>query len=461
MSSTEQAPEPTMDEILASIRRIIADDEADVGAKEEGSAPAEPGPAAPAEHNLADDIAKALGTGAEAPAEAAPKPKEEDILELTEADVATPPELKLPPEPAEQAPAPATVTAALEAEPAVVDAEMSAEPALGAEAAAVDVAAVDATMLPDAGAEASAPAMDVSAGMADLAVPEAAEPEVLPVIDEPVDLSLPSQPAPEASVPEMEPAAPEAPIAPEAELAAVPDLAAAAAALDGDIGGVQQQAEMPSDAAAAAPGEPSFASDLAGHGLVLDDPVAEAAPASPAPDPGPESMESIAAAEPQIPIPPVPEMPPVGAEPEPVPDAGLTMEFQADNPADAIADPAAALEAALSDPEPVAQDLPVLEPAPVAEGAPAEVTEIEPEVPALEVVGEVVATAMPSAAIAGDAMPMEAPAESASGGKSSLEDTVKELLKPVLREWLDDNMERILEDAVKDELASSDLTKKG
>ena len=27
MSSTEQAPEPTMDEILASIRKIIADDE--------------------------------------------------------------------------------------------------------------------------------------------------------------------------------------------------------------------------------------------------------------------------------------------------------------------------------------------------------------------------------------------------------------------------------------------------
>jgi hypothetical protein len=29
MSNTERAPEPTMEEILASIRRIITDDEAD------------------------------------------------------------------------------------------------------------------------------------------------------------------------------------------------------------------------------------------------------------------------------------------------------------------------------------------------------------------------------------------------------------------------------------------------
>ncbi|MDH3582013.1 MAG: DUF2497 domain-containing protein, partial [Hyphomicrobiales bacterium] len=56
MSSTEQAPEPTMDEILASIRKIIADDdEAPAEQQDTAAAPAES--AAAGEPNLADDIA--------------------------------------------------------------------------------------------------------------------------------------------------------------------------------------------------------------------------------------------------------------------------------------------------------------------------------------------------------------------------------------------------------------------
>ncbi|MGC1134284.1 MAG: hypothetical protein WA941_15765, partial [Nitrososphaeraceae archaeon] len=83
MSSTERAPEPTMEEILASIRRIISDDET-------GQAP--PQRAAQAQHeeeNLeaegeADDrviadIARVLSGGTSA----AGVDEEEEILDLT------------------------------------------------------------------------------------------------------------------------------------------------------------------------------------------------------------------------------------------------------------------------------------------------------------------------------------------------------------------------------------------
>ncbi len=66
MGQGETASEPSMDEILSSIRKIIAEDEVDEGANE--SAPAPP----------VD----------EPPAAEAPPPADDDILELTEADEA-------------------------------------------------------------------------------------------------------------------------------------------------------------------------------------------------------------------------------------------------------------------------------------------------------------------------------------------------------------------------------------
>ncbi len=74
MSSSEQAPEPTMDEILASIRKIISDDEPGDSPQTESSAPAAP---APAEGALANELANAL-TDPQAGAETA-----DDILDLT------------------------------------------------------------------------------------------------------------------------------------------------------------------------------------------------------------------------------------------------------------------------------------------------------------------------------------------------------------------------------------------
>ena len=82
MSSTERAPEPTMEEILASIRRIISDDESSSARKpttsashqdEEGLEVAE----GEADDRIISDIARVLSGGTPAAEE------EEDILDLT------------------------------------------------------------------------------------------------------------------------------------------------------------------------------------------------------------------------------------------------------------------------------------------------------------------------------------------------------------------------------------------
>src|SRR5262245_49487367 len=82
MSSTERAPEPTMEEILASIRRIISDDETNAARARPASARQQDDEAAETVEGEADDaiindIARVLS-------ESAPKVEdEEDILDLT------------------------------------------------------------------------------------------------------------------------------------------------------------------------------------------------------------------------------------------------------------------------------------------------------------------------------------------------------------------------------------------
>ena len=82
MSSTERAPEPTMEEILASIRRIITDDEAGQ-ARAQKTAPRaqteDESLEGEADSQIIDDIARVLsGSAAQTPAE-----EEEEILDLT------------------------------------------------------------------------------------------------------------------------------------------------------------------------------------------------------------------------------------------------------------------------------------------------------------------------------------------------------------------------------------------
>ena len=140
MTQAAKAQEPSMEEILASIRRIIADDD---GAKKpeikpepkpeapavKAAPPPRPAPAPPPAAMKQDDIDAMLAGLDERAAEAAPPPPapEPDVLELTEAmqappapafrkidaqqdvvfDEAPEPELPPPPRAAEPRPAPA------------------------------------------------------------------------------------------------------------------------------------------------------------------------------------------------------------------------------------------------------------------------------------------------------------------------------------------------------------------
>ncbi len=80
MSSTERAPEPTMEEILASIRRIITDDEAGQANKAAPQAqPEDESLEGEADNQIINDIARVLSGGA--PQAAADE--EEEILDLT------------------------------------------------------------------------------------------------------------------------------------------------------------------------------------------------------------------------------------------------------------------------------------------------------------------------------------------------------------------------------------------
>jgi uncharacterized protein len=82
MTSTERAPEPTMEEILASIRRIISDDESNAAARKHSASPSQEDETLEAVEGEADDkiisdIAQVLSGGA------SPAEEEEDILDLT------------------------------------------------------------------------------------------------------------------------------------------------------------------------------------------------------------------------------------------------------------------------------------------------------------------------------------------------------------------------------------------
>jgi cell pole-organizing protein PopZ len=93
MTQPAKAQEPSMEEILASIRRIIADDDA---GKAPAKAPPEPAAAKPAAapppaEAGRDDMDAMLADLEESPAQEAPEPPEE-VFELTEAMAAPPPE---------------------------------------------------------------------------------------------------------------------------------------------------------------------------------------------------------------------------------------------------------------------------------------------------------------------------------------------------------------------------------
>src|SRR5688572_32234427 len=104
MSDTNQ--EPTMEEILASIRRIISEDDQPQPAAE--AAAPEPEPDQPAEMNAADDEVLDLTDRVEPPASPVESVGDLDVFPREEA--APPPEPEYsPPPPVAEAPAPEPV----------------------------------------------------------------------------------------------------------------------------------------------------------------------------------------------------------------------------------------------------------------------------------------------------------------------------------------------------------------
>ncbi len=116
MSDTNQ--EPTMEEILASIRRIISEDDQPQPAAE--AAAPEPGPDRPSEPNTADDEVLDLTDRVEPPSQAAPMETvgDLDVFPRDEAPPPAEPQYSPPPPAAAEPSAPAPASAARAPEPA-------------------------------------------------------------------------------------------------------------------------------------------------------------------------------------------------------------------------------------------------------------------------------------------------------------------------------------------------------
>lgn len=340
MSSSEQAPEPTMDEILASIRKIIADDDQGAQGAENQAVAAEPAPVAGGgqaeteQANLVDDIANALNppaSGAAAPVQA-----EEDIFDLTNEVAATPP-----------------------------------QPAVDADAAPV--------------AEIGQP--DV------LAQSEAAAPAVQMPVD--AEMAPDSQPQP---------------------LPGNESILSGRSATDDVLAGTPMiDTPIPEDAA-------GF--DVPATEAALESALGNMAAAAPEP-------EAVAAPEIEIPEITASEEAPVPATVEASLDTGSFAHEEMADPAgtgvlgvveESVAGIALAAEVMVEDAVMPEAELP--EPAPEHAAVAAEAESAEP----------------------------------ASGGvdAKSLEDSVREMLKPMLREWLDENMPRIVQEAANDEKNSAE-----
>jgi len=349
MSSSEQAPEPTMDEILASIRKIISDDEPGETPQPEAASsmpdPADPGALAdtamPAEDGLAEDLANALNdsqVGAELGAEEA-----DDILDLTQI-VEDQPQA---PEPQMEAPQVDALQAALgDAVEAPAPQEAPGEPV-------------------ESVGDVNIASLLAEAGVQDTVADIPAEPQA-PAGDDPV--------AAQGQGDEL--------AAPLAEDALISEALSA----------MEPQAGEPVEEAAPLP--------------------ETLAPAEAGLDTGDYSPD----------VPEIPEIPEAVIEAAAPAQEDASFETGDDMMAEAPVEDAAALASALDEAAPASEAEPTLEAEPVGDTAPAEEQDM------------------------GEA----AQATPAGGAGKTLEDSVKELLRPMLREWLDDNMERIVQEEVKD-----------
>jgi cell pole-organizing protein PopZ len=415
MSSTERAPEPTMEEILASIRRIITDD--DTGqARAQNAAPLAHQDEEPlegegeADSQIIDDIARVLsGSGGGA----VEVDEEEEILDLT---------------------------AELGGLELVDDDEPLSEP-VSAEPANVE------PMVEQTSAEPMT--MSQPAPMAEPA-PQDEVPSFVP----------PAPPAQEAAPPQMrmdepQPPMPEAPM-PQAPQAAAPQPSAsleAASALERAIAALRagqvptsttpqaepfqfQAAPQPEAMTPEAMPTPTFMP--ASEQTAEPEPVPMAIPME-APEPQAEThpeMEAELASE--------PEAFELMAEQAQEPEQEFPQDLEAESDQEA--------ELVLTEVEVtmVTEDLVELEAAePEAESEPETATFWPSESPAWQE-GEDTETepAYEPEPVAAQANGRHEP----EGASMTLEDSVKDMLRPMLRQWLDENMPRMVTAALKDEL---------
>jgi cell pole-organizing protein PopZ len=429
MSSTERAPEPTMEEILASIRRIISDDETNSTQQRATSSEyAEQVRVEDADYEAADtqmiaDIERALG-GVQA---AEPAPVEDDlddILDLTEPGGAAPEDVMMADE------EPITVLEEVVLETEITEIYEEPRPKLDFSTA------FPPSEQPAEMVENLTEAVESFAEFAPAyEQPEPSYPE--PTYDEPAQAY--EEPAPsfvEETVILAEMPASEPPVAAQA----APSLDDPTTALEraiaalkaGDLAAFAREAQAGSEAPdpVYVPPAPIYATPEPEAPTVAE-PAIEPEVPSFEPEPEPEIMvmdeeEAIVLAEPDT-------------EFEP-----STPSWQAESPS--WSDVARTAE---PEPEPEPEFEPEPEPAPWrSEGMswrgapPANEFELNP------------------ARVNGgrDHEPHDYVGPQSS---KSLEDSVKEMLRPMLKQWLDENMQRVLTAALREELENSDMRRGG
>jgi cell pole-organizing protein PopZ len=439
MSSTERAPEPTMEDILASIRRIITDDDADKGQGDKPTAAAQAedaGLEGEADNQIIDDIARVLSSGSDEPAN-----EDEEIMDLT-GELGG---LELVEEESKELLETADL---VDAAPEFVESSDVSEELVELETQQPDVLQPDQPRVNDAEPDVLEPEMlEVAETAVEVEAVEVAE------FVEPVEMEAPQEETVAREMPSMVPPPipePQAEVAPEA-----PKLSAseeAATALERAIAALKA-GQSPATAAAAAPSAPPAPK------FGVSKPVA----ASPEP-----AIEAEPTAEIEAEETPVEGMPFPTDIPMAVPMESLTP----DDETHLDPDVESVLEMAEPElePEALAEDELVLmddetgetmaleeeEPAPETESAPFwppqdfAMGEAQPALAkdisaaSLEVATETVSAAPAEVATEAFSAVTNGLASYDTSGPKSLEDSIKEMLRPMLREWLDENMPRMI-----------------
>ncbi len=371
-SAEKKAPEPSMDDIISSIRNIIADDTQETATPAVPAAQEAPPVVQLTENQIADPVTKA--------------PSPDDLL------------------PDDPAPA-----SGMEAEDVFAAAQTASEMQIANEIVAVPgmdpAPAPAATQAPEPPASV-APSPDLDIFDAAAPVPEMSTPD--PVAEEPAEVA----PAPVASEPVIPAEQPVAAKAPEPPVAPAPQQENAVKTPVADV----------NEAAAA----PSIATNPPDRVLMEQD-------AAPVVDPVP--ADTALAADPSVEK--MPGQTDTSLENSFPDDGGKSDEAESIAAVDEKSEtPAAAEENVAS---PVAEAAQAAMPEPVVLDA----SKVSPE----DAAAITAVAAATSEALSGTKEP-----EPKEENCNTLEDSIKAMLKPMIREWLDDNMPRILEKAVSEEV---------